>query len=383
MKRVAVLGSTGSVGENALAVLAAASGVFRVTALSAGENYRRLAEQVSAFKPGHACVLSREHAGSLGALLGESGAEVSSGEQGLVKLAGLAETDVVMVAVAGAAALAPAWEAVRKGKTIALANKECLVMAGELMMGEAERSGAVVLPVDSEHAGIFQALAQRPIEQVSRIILPASGGPFLDADPSELEHVTSEQALSHPTWSMGKKISIDSATLMNKALEVIEARWLFNIAPEKIEVLIHPQSIVHGLVEFIDGSVVAQMSVPDMRHPILQALSWPGRMDAGLSRLDLGRAGALSFRALDHDRFPGPGLAYKALQKGGTAPAVLAAADEAAVHAFLDYRIKFPEIVPLISRALDEHEPGPLDSIETAKKADREARDKIEGMIKK
>jgi 1-deoxy-D-xylulose-5-phosphate reductoisomerase len=378
MKKIAIVGSTGSIGQNALRVIEAAPDRFRIVGLAAGGNWERLADQIGEHRPALASVCSSEHAARTCALIKDDGPEVTSGEEGLCRVAAMPEADLVLIAVSGAAALAPAVAAIEAGKTVALANKECLVMAGELLLKLARERGATILPVDSEHAGVFQVLAGRPITDVRRIILPASGGPFLDSSATELACVTPEQAVAHPTWSMGKKISVDSATLMNKALEIIEARWLFGLAAERIDVVIHPESTVHALVEFIDGSVVAQLSAPDMRLPILHALAWPERIDLDLPRLDLPRLGRLSFRALDPQRFPAPALARRALQLGGTAPAVLAAADEAAVLAFLSRRLPFPRIVPLITEILDHHQPLPLTSIAAAMAADAWARAEVE-----
>jgi 1-deoxy-D-xylulose-5-phosphate reductoisomerase len=382
MKRVALVGSTGSIGERTLKVIEAAQDRFKVVGLAAGSNYERLAGQIKAFKPGLASVRDDDGAERLRALLKNDAAQVVTGEQGLCKVAAMPEADMVVIAVSGAAALAPAVAAIEAGKAVALANKECLVMAGELIMAMAEERGVKILPVDSEHAGVYQALAERPLDQVKRIILPASGGPFLDADPADLEKVTPEQAVNHPTWSMGKKISVDSATLMNKALEIIEARWLFGIEPERIEVIIHPEAIVHAMVEFIDGSMVAQLSVPDMRLPILHALAWPERIDVELPRLDLAEIGKLTFKKLDPERFPAPALAYKALKKGGGATSVLAAADEAAVNAFLEGRIPFTRIVPLVAEILDDHKTEPLKNIEAAREADAWARKEVKSRAK-
>ncbi len=382
MRRVAVLGSTGSIGENALRVVEAAPSEFRIVGLAAGRNHGRLSEQISRHRPPIAAVCAGEGE-PLCAMLEEAPAEVVTGEEGMVRVATMEEADIVLIAISGAAALAPAFAAVQAGKTVALANKECLVMAGELILETAAKTGAIVLPVDSEHSGVFQALAGRPVGQVRRIILPASGGPFLDTPLAEIEKATPEMALNHPTWNMGKRISIDSATLMNKALEVIEARWLFNVPPERVDVVIHPESVIHGIVEFVDGSMVAQMSVPDMRLPILRALSWPGRMDAGLPRLDLAAFGRLTFREVDHKKFPALGLAYKALETGGTAPAVLAAADEEAVAAFLDNKIPFGRLVPAIAEVLAEHKPQPADSIARVIEADHWAREKTRDLIDK
>lgn len=381
MKRVAVLGCTGSVGESTLRVVEAAPDRFEIVALAAGRNYQRLCAQISKHNPRLVSVCSDDEAEPLCAMLGSIEGEVVTGEEGLCRVATLSYVDVVVMAVSGAAALAPTLAALCAGKRVALANKECLVMAGELVMETARKNKATILPVDSEHSGVFQALAGRPIGQVRRIILPASGGPFLDTGPEELERVTAEDALKHPTWSMGKKISIDSATLMNKAFEVIEARWLFGIEPSRIEVVIHPRSVVHAMVEMADGSIIAQLSVPDMRHPILHALTWPERADIGLPIIDFEKIGSLEFRPLDSDRFPAIGLAFRSLEMGGSAPAVLAAADEVAVEAFLDGRIPFTRIVPLISEVLENHDPSPVDSVETAIQADARAREEAQKRI--
>jgi len=373
MKRVAILGSTGSVGVSALNLIAAAPDCFEVVGLAAGHNYQRLSEQISRFRPRLASVC----AGVEECVALNAGVELASGADGLCRVATMPEADVVLIAVAGAGSLAPTLCALRAGKTVALASKEALVMAGELVMATAARHGATLLPVDSEHSGVFQAMHGRTAADVRRIILPASGGPFFRADPATLDSVTPEQALNHPTWSMGKKISIDSATLMNKALELIEAHWLFGVDPSRIDVLIHPQSAVHALVELNDGSVIAQLSAADMRLPILHALCWPERPDLGLPRLDLAAIGRLDFLPVDPGRFPAPDLARRALVLGGTAPAALAAADEVLVAAFLDRRIPFTAIVPLAEKVLAAHQPRPVDSLEAALAADREARETV------
>jgi 1-deoxy-D-xylulose-5-phosphate reductoisomerase len=375
MKRIALLGSTGSIGLSALEVIDRAPGRFQVVGLAAGGNYRLLAEQASKYQPRLASICAADGTNQCAAR--SAGAEMVSGAEGLCRVATMPEADLVLIAVAGAASLAPTLAAVEAGKTVALASKEALVMAGPLILAAAKKSGARILPVDSEHAGVFQALAGRKPEEVRRIVLPASGGPFLHADPASLAYVTPEQALAHPTWSMGRKISIDSATLMNKALEIIEAHWLFGLEPDRIEVVIHPQSVVHALVEMIDGSVLAQLAVTDMRLPILHALAWPERIDLELPRLDLAQIGSLAFLPLDPQRFPAPGLAGRALARGGTAPAVLAAADEALVAAFLDRKLPFTRIVPLAAEVLAAHEPRPVDSLAAALEADAWARAEV------
>jgi 1-deoxy-D-xylulose-5-phosphate reductoisomerase len=375
MKRIALLGSTGSIGDSALKVIEAAPDKFKIVALAGGKNYKKLAEHISKHNPILTSVFSEKEKEKLALLVPDYKGEILTGEKGLCRVAAMMEADIILMAVSGAAALAPVLAAASFGKVIALANKECLVMAGEMVMETASRNDAIILPVDSEHSGVFQALAERPVKQVRRIILPASGGPFLDKSLDDLKNVTIEDALNHPTWSMGQRITIDSATLMNKALEVIEARWLFRVDPDTIDVVIHPESVIHGMVEFIDGSVVAQMSVPDMRYPILRALTWPDRMDIGLPYLDFGKLGQLNFREVDHDRFPSLGLAYKALKMGGTATTVLASADEEIVEAFLKGKIPFHKIVTTVGEILDSHTPEKVDSIETAKQADKWARE--------
>jgi len=381
MKRVSILGSTGSVGESAVRVIEASPELFKIVGLAAGSNFERLSQQIEAHNPPLVSLCTDDDNDRLCAMMGEGMPEAVSGDDGLDRLATMEEADVVLIAVSGAAGLRPAMAAAKAGKTIALANKESLVMAGELIMEEAAKNGATIIPVDSEHSGIYQALAGRPSEQVKRIILPASGGPFLERSLEDLEKVTPEEALSHPTWDMGKKITIDSATLMNKALELIEAARLFGVDHDRIDVIVHPQSIVHGMVEFIDGSVVAQLSVPDMRLPVLHALSWPDRVDGGMPRLDLAEAGRLEFRELDVKRFPAPDLARKALDMGGSAPAVFAAADEAAVEAFLGGLISFDRIVELVEEVLNEHDPFDVRAISDAEKADAWARETASRLI--
>jgi len=380
MKRIALIGSAGSIGESTLRVVEAAPEKFKIVGLATGRNYQRLFEQAKKHRPRLAAVAT-EVLEKFTELARTLEMETLAGEEGAVQVALMEEAEVVVIAAAGAASLAPALAAAKAGKTLALANKECLVMAGELIIKAARESGAVILPVDSEHSGIFQALAGRPLTEVRRIILPASGGPFLDTPADQLQRVTPEQALCHPTWSMGKKITIDSATLMNKAFEIIEARWLFGIEPSRIEVLIHPESLLHGAVEFNDGSMVAQISATDMRLPILHALAWPERIDIGLPRLELEMMKKLTFRTLKSERFPAPDLARRALEMGGSAPATLAGADEAAVEAFLEGRLPFSRIVELVAEVLQEHVPEPITSLEKAREADRNARERIRKKI--
>lgn len=381
MKRVAVIGSTGSVGENALKVIEARPDEYRVVGLAAGANWERLAEQLKVHGPSLASICSEGGAERTCAMIEGPVPEVLEGDAGMSRVAAMDEADIVVMAVAGAAGLAPTLAAIEAGKTVALANKECLVMAGELVMARAGEKGVNIIPVDSEHSGIFQAMAGGKKSQVRRIVLPASGGPFLDTPAAELGKVTPEQAVNHPRWSMGRKISVDSATLVNKALELIEARWIFDLPPGRIDVIVHPEAIVHGMVEFMDGSVIAQMSVPDMRFPILHALAWPERVDAGLERLDLASAGSLTFRELDTERFPAPDLARRSLEMGGAAPAVFAAADEVLVDAFLEGKLAFTDIVPSIEKVLDAHCPERADSVAAVLGADGWAREQARKIV--
>ena len=354
MKRIAILGSTGSIGRSALAVVAANPERLEVVGLAAGRNVERFAEQVASLRPAVAALADDEGLDRLRASGALSPAiRVGRGEDGLVKVATHPRVELVLCASAGTAALGATLAAVEAGKTVALANKEVLVMAGRLMVDAARRRGVAILPVDSEHNAIHQCVDGRAADDVLRYILTASGGPFRDRPAAELEAVTPEDALRHPTWSMGPKITIDSATLMNKGLEVIEARWLFDAAPDRIDVVVHPQSVVHSLVELRDGSVIAQLGVTDMRLPIQYALSYPERWPAPLPALDLVSCGPLDFRAPDTDRFPCLGLAYHALRAGTSFPAVLNAANEVAVAAFLDRRLPFTGIPRVIETTLD------------------------------
>jgi 1-deoxy-D-xylulose-5-phosphate reductoisomerase len=338
-----VLGSTGSIGEQTLDVAGRFPGRFRVRALAAGRSVAKLAAQVERFRPERVAVADAPTAAALREALGPHQVEILHGEAGL-EAVGSHPADVVVAALVGAVGLRPTLAALRAGRRVALANKEVLVMAGALVGREAQRSGAELLPVDSEHSAIFQALAGQRREDVARIVLTASGGPFRTWSAERIAAASREEALRHPNWSMGPKITIDSATLMNKGLEVIEARWLFDLPPEKVAVVVHPESIVHSLVEFVDGSVLAQLGLPDMRGPIALALSWPERLPLELPRLDLARQGQLRFEEPDLERFPCLSLAFEALRGGEAAPAALNAANEEAVAAFLDGRIPFPAI---------------------------------------
>jgi len=366
MKRVAVLGSTGSIGVQTLDVVVRSPGRFEVVGLAAGSNVARLAEQVRAFRPRVVSVKDAAAARELRTLFGRAAPEILVGGEGAVAVATLPEADYVVAAISGGAGLRSTAAAVEAGKPVGLANKESLVLAGELVMAAARRRGVPILPVDSEHSAIFQSLAGHNREEVRRLILTASGGPLRTVPAERLAAVTPAEALRHPNWSMGDKITIDSATLMNKGLEVIEARWLFDIEPERIDILVHPESIVHSMVEYVDGQVVAQLGISDMRGPISYALAHPERLPLDLAPLDLTRVARLHFEAPDPGRFPAYRLAYRALEMGGTAPAVLSGADEAAVAAFLSGRCGFTDIARLCSEAMDAHRPEPLRSVEQA-----------------
>jgi 1-deoxy-D-xylulose-5-phosphate reductoisomerase len=369
VKRVAVLGSTGSIGVQALDVAARFPERFEVVALAAARNVDRLAEQVGRFAPRVVAMSDPASARALRERLGRGGPEVLEGDHGVAALAVLPEVDFVLASIAGGAGLRSTGAAVEAGKAVGLANKESMVLAGELLVRRARATGATILPVDSEHSAIFQSLAGHERAHVRRLLLTASGGPLRGVPIGELAAVTPERALRHPNWSMGDKITIDSATLMNKGLEVIEARWLFDIDPRRIDIVVHPQSIVHSMVEYIDGSVVAQLGVSDMRGPIGYAMAWPERLPLELPPLDLSRLGQLTFEAPDPERFPAFTLAYRAIERGGTAPAALSGADEAAVEAFLAGRIPFPRIAELCRAVLDAHWPEPVRSVDQALEA--------------
>jgi 1-deoxy-D-xylulose-5-phosphate reductoisomerase len=378
---IVVLGSTGSVGESTLDVISRNPGRYRVVALTANRNVDRLAEQCAEFDAKLAVVAdsSKEKALSEALKARGSRADVMSGQSGLVNAAGLPDVDMVMASIVGAAGLAPTLRAAETGKKVLLANKESLVIAGEVFVAAAQRNGATVLPVDSEHNAIFQSLP-RDFEDglessgVERIILTASGGPFLSMPAEEFSRVTPAQACNHPNWDMGKKISVDSATLMNKGLEVIEARWLFGAGPDQLEVLVHPQSIVHSMVAYRDGSVLAQLGTPDMRTPIAHALAWPRRIEAGVKRLNLAETGDLSFQAPDFERFPCLGLAFDAMRAGDNAPVILNAANEIAVEAFLEERIAFNHIPMLVDSVMQGVESRAINTIDDVMEQDRLAR---------
>jgi 1-deoxy-D-xylulose-5-phosphate reductoisomerase len=382
MKRVAILGSTGSIGQSALDVIATHADRLRVVALAAGGNAARFAEQVERFQPDTMAMATAPALAQALAILADRGAPIpahtASGAEGLVAVAAHSDADIVLFASSGTAGLEAVLAAIDAGKTIALANKEILVMAGAVVMEAARRKGVDVLPVDSEHNAIHQCLHGRPLGEVRRLILTASGGPFRGATAARLDEVTAEDALRHPTWLMGPKITIDSATLMNKGLEVIEARWLFGMGADRIDVVVHPQSVVHSMVEFVDGSIIAQLGVTDMRLPIQYAFAYPERWPAPVPPLDLTRAGRLDFEPPDTERFPCLALAFRALQGDPGLPIVLNAANEVAVSAFLEGRIGFRAIPAIIRDAMDAYEENGarvLSGLEEVRAVDRWARD--------
>jgi len=376
MKRLSILGSTGSIGVTTLDIVARFPDRFEIVALAAGKNVDRLAEQVRRFHPPVVGTADQGTAASLRRVLPDYRGEIASGVEGLIRVATVPGADLTVSALVGALGLLPTLRAIEAGKHVALANKEVLVVAGALVTRAARDAGVHLFPLDSEHNAIFQALRGHRREDVRRIVLTASGGPFLHRSASDLRAVTRDDALRHPTWKMGNKITIDSATLMNKGLEVIEAHWLFGFPPDQIDVVIHPQSIVHSMVEYIDGSVLAQMGIPDMTIPISYVLAYPDRLPMDhLLPLDLPQAGVLQFAAPDLERFPCLALAYRALRAGGTVPAALNAANELAVAAFLDGAIAFADIPGILSTVLDAHAPIPARDLDTLLAADRWARD--------
>ncbi|MCP3851528.1 MAG: 1-deoxy-D-xylulose-5-phosphate reductoisomerase [Gammaproteobacteria bacterium] len=375
MRTIALLGSTGSIGKNVLAVIRQFPEKFNVAALTAGRNIELLADQVKEFDPNLISISDSILVEKLCLLLPDKyHSRILTGDDGNCAAVRLSEVDMVVSAVVGSVGLLPTLEAIDYRKDIGLANKETLVMAGRLVMQRAAEAGINILPIDSEHNAIFQALEAGRREDVSKIILTASGGPFRTTGAHTLKNVLPEQALAHPNWDMGRKISIDSATLMNKGLEVIEARWLFDVTQENIEVVVHPQSIVHSLVEFRDGSVVAQLGIPDMKIPIAYAMSYPARLPLNLSRLNLAQCAQLTFETPDLDRFPCLQLAFDALKKGSIYPAVLNAANEIAVDAFLKGMISFTSIAEIVSNCLDKASPDDDMKLEAILEADRIAR---------
>jgi 1-deoxy-D-xylulose-5-phosphate reductoisomerase len=381
LKNISILGSTGSIGQSTLSVVEKFPERFTVVALAAGNNVELLEQQVRKFRPSIVSVVSKQSAGDLKKRCSDISVRILSGVEGMIQVAAAEAADITVSAIVGTAGLVPTVAAIRAGKAIALANKEVLVTAGELVMAECRATGTRILPVDSEHSAIFQCLLAGVSSDIKRLVLTASGGPFRSHSKKDLGKVTLAQALKHPNWSMGRKITIDSATLMNKGLEVIEARWLFDIAPEKIKVLVHPQSIVHSMVEYHDGAIVAQLGMPDMRGPIAYALSYPDRLSDASPSLDLAKVGTLTFEEPDMDRFPCLAYAFDALKAGGSMPAVLSAANEVAVNYFLEEKIGYADIARVIRSTMDAHSPSNIRTVEEALKADLWARQKAEQVI--
>jgi len=374
-KNLAVLGATGSIGCSTLDIVRQFPDRYRAVSLTAGRNVALLARQIAEFRPALAVVIDEADRDRLRQLLPDDvKTDLLWGENGMIAAASLSDADMVVTGVVGAAGLMPTLAAIDAGKPIALANKETLVMAGETVMARAAAAGVPILPVDSEHSAIYQCIGQHPRREVARLFLTASGGPFRTLAPDRFGAIRLEDALNHPNWSMGAKITIDSATLMNKGLEFIEARHLFDMAPDQIEVIVHPQSIVHSMVGFVDGSVLAQLGIPDMKGPIGYALAYPERLPLELGYPDFTTLAQLTFEPPDLKRFPCLGLAFEACTAGGTLPAVLNAANEMAVSAFLARRIAFTDIHRVIHQSMERHTPQTQPSIEQIREADREAR---------
>jgi 1-deoxy-D-xylulose-5-phosphate reductoisomerase len=372
-RRITILGATGSVGQSTLDLISGAPERFEVIALTANSDAAGLAKAARKVGAKRAIVANEAAYADLKAALEGSGIEAAAGSAAVIEAAAM-ECDWTMAAIVGCAGLMPVMKALEQGRAVAFANKEALVSAGALMIAAARRHDATLLPVDSEHNAIFQCLDRSAPQGVARIILTASGGPFRTWSKAEMDAATREQALKHPNWTMGAKISIDSATMMNKGLELIEAHWLFDMPPDRLDVLFHPQSVVHSMVEYVDGSVLAQMGAPDMRIPIAHTLAWPERMETPAPRLDLAQIGRLDFEPPDPVRFPALRLARTAMEEGGARPAILNAANEVAVAAFLDRRISFGRIADIVERVLDRYCPPAPQSIEDVLAVDREAR---------
>jgi len=384
MKNISILGSTGSIGVSTLDVIVKNPSRFRVLALSAGKNLKLLKDQIDLFGPKAVSVLDEYCADQLVDMLGDSpGTKVLWGDDGYREIASFKEADMVVSAIVGAAGLLPTVEAINAGKDVALANKETMVMAGSLVVEKAKTMGVNILPVDSEHGAIFQCLQGQNREDVRKIILTASGGPFFHLSREKLKEVTLADALKHPNWEMGQKITIDSASMMNKGLEVIEAKWFFDVDVDKVDVLIHPQSIVHSMVEYNDGSVIAQLGVPDMKAPIAYALSYPERLSDVISTLDLCEVGRLEFFPPDFDKFKNLKLAYLAMRKGGTMPAVLNAANEVAVEAFVAGTIGFIDMPDVFEETIGSHKPIEPLSISDVLEADRWGRHKAKEIVER
>lgn len=381
MKHIVILGSTGSIGTNTLDIVAKFPDRFKVVGLTAGTKDDVLEEQLRRFKPAAVALADEQAATRLRARCQDTSVRIYSGVEGLRQVAQWPEADLVISAIVGGAGLVPTLAAIRADKPVALANKEPMVMAGQLMQEEARRHGVKIFPVDSEHSAIFQSMEGHRREDIRRLILTASGGPLWELSREQMARVKPEQALRHPNWKMGAKITIDSATLMNKGLEVVEARWLFDVPASQIEVLVHRESIVHSLVEYRDGSVIAQLGTPDMRTPISYAMQYPERLPLDQPSLDLAHIGKLTFQEPDHDRFPCLRLGYEALRIGGTMPAALNAANEVAVAAYLQGGIGFLEIAEVIEGTMAAHTPRPITALEDALETDRWAREKADSLV--
>jgi 1-deoxy-D-xylulose-5-phosphate reductoisomerase len=381
MKRITILGSTGSIGRKALEIVSNYRSRFKVVALTAGKNIDLIEEQIKSFSPEVVAVADEAAARELRSRMGGHVPSILSGHEGVAEAASYKGSEFVLSAIIGAAGLIPTISAIRSGKTIGLANKEALVIAGRIVTEEAKKSGVRIFPVDSEHSAVFQCIEGHRNSEIRRIILTASGGPFAGKDVSELNDMKPEDALRHPNWQMGKKITIDSATLMNKGFEMIEAHYLFNVPPEKIDVLIHPQSIVHSIVEFLDKSYIAQLSMPDMKGPIAYALSYPERLENVMQGLDLDGIDSLVFKKPDNKSFPCLSYAYRAMESRGTMPSVLNAANEVAVDAFLKGMIRFTEIPFVIRETMEKHEVLPDTDLAVILEADNWARKKAEEII--
>ena len=373
-KNIVILGSTGSIGENAVKVVQHLRDEFYVVGIAAANNFERLAEQAEELKCEYVAIADKTKAEEL-AKLSPTPSKTLAGEEGILELVSLPEVDLVLCSIVGSASLRPVLAAIKAGKDVALASKEALVMGGSLVMEAAEKHDAKILPVDSEHSAVFQCLEGKKHEDIAKIILTASGGPFRDWSLEKMESASWEDALSHPTWNMGPKVTVDSATLMNKALEIIEARWLFNIPGDSIDVIIHQQSIVHSMVEFIDGTILAQMGSPDMRFPIQYALTYPKKFTGSLESLDFAKFAKMTFELPDKARFPSLDFAYEALRQGGTLPAVMNAANEIAFERFRKGEIRFTKIWKVIEKSMEAHKSIIEPSLDDIFAADREARE--------
>ena len=380
MKKISLLGSTGSIGTNVLDVIERNPENFQIIGMSAGSNIDLFAKQIRKFKPRVVALFDTKKIPTLKKLIADLDIEILSGEEGTITVATLPEADVVVSGVMGSAGLLPAIHALKSGKNLALANKETLVIAGELVLREAKKTNSQIIPIDSEHSAIFQVLNGEKKERIKKIILTASGGPFRTFSLGEMETVTVKDALKHPNWDMGAKITIDSSTMMNKGLEYIEAKWLFGLNTP-VEIIVHAQSIIHSMIEFVDTSILAQLGIPDMRVPIAYALTYPDRFECDLPSLDLTTMGNLTFEAPDFERFPCLGLAIDAMEIGKTMPAVLNAANEIAVQAFLEELISYKDIAELIRMVMQNHNPSPLKELEDVLIADRWAREETTKLV--